>query len=450
MDGATGEMLDGARVFAGEWFCTPDPESESIRGTLTFDGDGGTLDLPSAFSAGISDDGQTHTLFGRLTDGSLMTLPNAHHLGQSWNLHGVTRDTWGCFVALKGRWIPDDSVAEFQAFSLETECLRQWGGVRALPSRREGTDGEIGLSIRLPAIVKASIPDLGSLTLWWGYSYSSGLEKSTISVRPQWQLSTAKPMTFDIAWQEFVVPLIHFMTLATGTHDRVIRFFAHTEDLSFKGIEHIGTVWQSTSDHGEHRPHEYLLPRQVVLERFEDLMVRWFHHSRDYRAALLRFFSVEESPSYYSDDSFDRVLRALEAWHRGKDAGLLMPHDDYDALLDAISAAAPAHEQFLRQRLRHANSISLKDRLDRMLTLAASPVEPVARRFPRLVRRSVDTRNGLAHLGDPGSHLKPSEMMQAQVIWQLVMRSVLLREMGLSTEDVSGAIRRTRERYVLA
>lgn len=176
-------------------------------------------------------------------------------------------------------------------------------------------------------------------------------------------------------------------------------------------------------------------------------MSEWFAVHRAARSSLMDFFLSGFNQYEWAEDSFARIVRGLESWHRTVVGGLYMDESEYQGLYDqaVMSAASTQHREFLRMRLKYGNEPTLKRRLDESVAEAGPPVSDLVSSLDRFTRRVTEARNSLAHRGTSQQIYTRAQMWHAQAILQLVLRSVLLRRLGFGDEEVAACIARTED-----
>jgi hypothetical protein len=64
---------------------------------------------------------------------------------------------------------------------------------------------------------------------------------------------------------------------------------------------------------------------------------------------------------------------------------------------------------------------------------------------PKFVRRVVETRNNITHQSTTGDFFSPPQMAEARDILRRVMRANILRDIGLTEDEVHAALVRSPE-----
>jgi hypothetical protein len=181
-----------------------------------------------------------------------------------------------------------------------------------------------------------------------------------------------------------------------------------------------------------------------LRECLEEVLSAWFHLVDQSSHSIFDFFAVAMTPSMYAEESFLRVARSIESWHRSAIGGTYMSDEDFEKLLDKLTAVMDKDERaFVKPRLR--NQRTLRQRLDELLQVCGEPVVSLLAEYQGFPKRVVNTRNSLAHEGKLGDAFTYAELFWAQKSLEYVFRSVLLRRLGFADEQIIQQVCRTTE-----
>ena len=243
------------------------------------------------------------------------------------------------------------------------------------------------------------------------------------------------------------------MMLVTGTGDRIHRLgVSGAEEYTPDGmeephphgsIEWFPSVWTDQDTEGTiWHDHLASLDDAALLPNF---ISDWLSHAYDNRLALLQFFAPTMGDSVDLEDRFTRIVRGLEIWHRLNVPGQMMPDAEFDAARAAMRGALePSVWRRLRDRLIHANDLSLRERIESTVSLCLPEAQEVVAKFPKFASRVTRSRNGLIHGGLKGPDLTYSQMHLAHKLIEVIMHLRLLASMGLSEREVWVAMQRSR------
>ena len=117
---------------------------------------------------------------------------------------------------------------------------------------------------------------------------------------------------------------------------------------------------------------------------------------------------------------------------------------DFQRLLGKLAKVMDGQERaFIRPRLR--NERTLRQRLDEIIEMCGEPVVTLLAGYRNFPRRVVDTRNSLAHEGRLGESFTYEELFWAQKSLEHVFRSILLRNLGFTDEQIVQQVARTSQ-----
>ena len=126
------------------------------------------------------------------------------------------------------------------------------------------------------------------------------------------------------------------------------------------------------------------------------------------------------------------LAQALESWHRQISCEVAVEQAEFDELVNTLVQYCPqSRQRWLRDRLLHANELSLRQRLTRL-------VRPFSRWFgnsksrERFVRRVVATRNYRTHLTTELEQdaAKGDDLILLYGKLEALFRLLLLQEIG--------------------
>lgn len=443
---------ESLRTFRGQWWLPAEP-TKRVGGTLDFvAGEGGSLEIHGGL-AGEEAPPWPIVIFGD-AGGKLVTITDAHYRGHT--IRGlppdrrISREEWRCFEVLIDHHAEEGGDARFDSFALGTSGLPAWVG-KPSPDMQHGDGGQISIKVDIPAPLSVEIDGVGTVMLSWGEGYQHSGNSISLDVTPRLEFRPLEPTTTQDAWLSFVTPTLFFLTLASGTADRISSLHVGLDDSEEHpyGLyaEMLVARWADELPRSnEARYWEQLLPFSAVEPRFDDLLRNWFDLYATTRDSLLDFFAESFTPFMFAEESFVRVVRSMESWHRAEIGGTYMPAERFEALLHKLRQSLDEEEwAFADMRLAHGNERTLRQRLEELVGLAGQPVQELLARYKAFPQRVVRTRNSLAHEGRLGDAFTEEELFWAQKTLEHVFRSVLLRRLGLAEPEVEEAVRRSAE-----
>jgi hypothetical protein len=245
--------------------------------------------------------------------------------------------------------------------------------------------------------------------------------------------------------------MVFLLTFCTGEPNSVVRIRVSVGDLadidSYQHADVTTARWRTVRTADEPAlPWTHLLPFELVEAHFETMVIRWLDLAQQQRIPLLEYFSVLLDERMFLDESFVRVVRAIEAWHRTRFGGQLLPTDQYKDMLKKLKKMLPVDEWNLaKMRLQHGNQLTLKERLDDLICRAGEPLQAIMQGgYSGFTRRVTLTRNHVAHGGinDPDV-FSDEEMIWARRTLEMVFTVSILDALGFADESPK-LVRRTQ------
>lgn len=439
------------RSFSGKWWLPDLPEQRAV-GTLEYvAGEGGRLELLSSLGASIALP-PSQVVFGVSEEGTPITVCDASVISWSGGLSGdIRKESWRCYSLFVGAHCSKGDATTFRHFSLETSGLPGW--VNRPRAYAKDYFGSSPITFEINRLDPIIVPLDGVAEL--SFSWSDSLHESGLStylqVRPSVNFMPQNPLTTSETWRKFVTPVLFFMTLALGSPDRIVSLFGIPADEPSERprlVEILLPGWAEELTEGSGSPiiHQQLIQFEELLPtRLQTVLTKWFAMVEKSPHSLNDFFGVNESPPINIEDSFLRVARSIESWHRSQFGGSYMDKGIFTEMREKIKSVVTSAtwNEYLSERL--INVPPFAQRLADMVEKAGEPVATKIAQYRDFVERTKKTRNSIAHEGNIGTAFDYLELFWAQKALEHVFRSVLLRELGFTAEEVCTAVGRSRE-----
>lgn len=200
------------------------------------------------------------------------------------------------------------------------------------------------------------------------------------------------------------------------------------------------------------RPHRASGHQRVWLtaplfgDHLATVIERWYQYRRD---SFESFSIVSEYVSFAGQLTWtDRLLllaRFVEVHDRRARPGGQIPKPDHRRRVKAVLAGAPVeHRTWLRESLQFSNNVTLRDRLNGAIAKLGPEVLPMfgGATVDAFAKAVTDTRNYYTHYSSGLADKAVREFALTTLtkrLW-LVVRGLLLLEMGLSRELVAEAL----------
>ena len=440
---------DSSWTAHGQWWLPSSPEHK-VGGVLTMNTDG-RFDLVLSGGLDVDPFSRDQTILGLTGNNERLTASEVYLSGARRAGFGEdashTEQRWRGWTLFRGAHFPEGTATPFSSVSISTDRLSEWCPASLPMTNREGRKTIV--EIEEPDPVRANT-ELGGISIVWPQRESISVDKGvSIAMHPKLVLEPNSPLTLDDLWSHFTMPMLFFLTLCTASPNYVHEIQVTVGDPSH--FETFGTAavitskWRSNAVQEESHYWEHLIPFALVRPQFEQICVTWLNIMDEYRVPLLEFFSVMLERSMFLEDSFLRVVRAIEVWHRLRFGGQILPAVQFKDLMNRLEGSLPTEEwDLVRMRLQFGNEWSLKSRLDDLISRGGEPIAAIMQGgYKRFSRRVVDARNQLTHGGgDEVSPLTDQEMIWARQTLEMVFILDVLDALGVG-ENSSELVRKT-------
>jgi hypothetical protein len=201
------------------------------------------------------------------------------------------------------------------------------------------------------------------------------------------------------------------------------------------------------------RSHRMLFTFAALHDDPGRMIGRWFDiRARVGDAAGFFFAALERGPMTLHSQLFN-LMNFSEAYQRSEHPEQPVGDEVHDELVGRMLAGLPtdAHRDVYKNPLQHANSLTQRQRLDRLIARAAEVVPGVSSlQEAKLGRNLTHTRNWLTHWERRTRHvLEPPELFHALRQFVLVLQINLMLDLGLDEETVATCVRRSYANEVI-
>lgn len=376
-------------------------------------------------------------------------------------------ERWEGWAVAVDSWLPDGKETSVERVVFRSAMLREWAMSVAPRFEWSRDPRTIGGTITEPEPLAAAMP-FGELRLEWtvfGHMSTTGVDETLL---PQIVVDLSEPQTIADTWPAIVVPLLHMLTVFVGAGDNLENLLYRTpagermEDEFAEGAGRTAYVeslpvrqfeWVTSSCMAKPRnseaPHEFehLIATEEAAVRFSELMTAWFALHAKYEGALFDYLSMRIWHAMTIEESFYRIARSLEVLHGIRDSSPRIPRAEFRDVKRKPKEALEGdpHREFKLARLSHADKPSLKERLHALLDLCGPRLlNWIPHGRTTWVFNVVKTRDQMTHVGADGP-LGGESLYEAYHLLDLIMRSVLLRELGYSAPETDERGLHTRD-----
>jgi hypothetical protein len=257
-------------------------------------------------------------------------------------------------------------------------------------------------------------------------------------------------------WQDtWVQPLLDLLRFATREPARVESFVAVLRREDSDATEQTGNSWPTglarqdvefvvpksdlLYDQPRHGYRRMLLSSAAVGDGLETLLVEWWAlNSKLGRAATLLFAVLQRRG--FADSRLVTLASVAEAYHRVSEHAAPIDESRHSKLVEQMLTHVEGdHERRVYgRRLRHANSYTQEERIQRVIARAGVVVPELARKSGRLAARIAATRNDLVHLPvEEEQPLHGVDLVEAGDLLVLALQANLLLDLGIRSEHAT-------------
>lgn len=444
-------------------------EAEELPGELTYDPEVGLrLKIVGLFGGfprvmREGDATEQHPVILGSTAKHEITLYNCAQVNKQINMPGDGSTTFRAVFAVIGGHADGEDLPSVDEMVVRIPLLDAWHPESGLGMQMTQSPEmhltEYSNSYSPPPSVEVELP-WGQIKIvpaaTFHHSNSTADRTSSITEWLDIAIVLSEEEAVDVVLNERISPLVDLATLLTSypaqiTYlglqaqvvglDDVLMEMRQTMDVLFQP-SFAGTLPPVKVD--ERR---FLLPPKAEdCPSVEDLLTRWYECRDRLKRSMDMVFGMERSPrGTYTEVRFLTLCHAAEAMHRDQP----LPQErwtrqEYKALqasaLDAL--ADDATRAFLKEQLKYAKDLTLRDRLMALRDWALGADLGTAMISDAVIARIVKARNNLTHSStkDLARFDDSPDLyyLSQYVIW--LMRACFLIELGLNREQVSALL----------
>jgi hypothetical protein len=205
----------------------------------------------------------------------------------------------------------------------------------------------------------------------------------------------------------------------------------HTVDVVFQSLPHSDR--QPRVDQ-----HRLLVPYSEISTYLGDMISKWFNLHAELRSAINLYIGATTGRRAFVETRFLFLAQALETFHRLTSDATEMDPVLFDTIKETLLNACPAEQKtWLKDRLRHANELSLRKRL-KALIIKFSHLVGHKKGVEDFVQQVVSTPNYLTHYDkkSPHSNVSGAALLRLAIRIEGLMTPPLLDKLGFSVPAI--------------
>lgn len=451
-------LISDDAEFSGEWFLPQVENQPPIAGNLKWTSRRATLHLHDSFTKmeGAIFGGEATSypvVHGQTTGAQLITLMNALSAGRSINFgaHGLRQaERLVSSVVFIGAHVLPDTL--FSEVRVRIPGLQMWIGSSGVSQTilPKAENSNAGVVYHIEGL-KEEITEVPCLpaTLGWGVDrdfsgdlVSEILVKSSACLR----VSSPEPRSFEWYLEQVgkAATLLSFLAGTPMSPDHI------SAKLSGNNIEIEALVALREAKYCLHKnAHAFYMLRSSMEADIGKVFARWFELYEKVGMASQLAQSVLNSRGLWLHVEFLSLMQALEGLHRATMPGLYLSEQDYEPVREALSNAIPAHvladqRESLKSRIKYGNEVSLRKRLDALVsTLPLSLRTQILGQDGTVPRSWIETRNYYTHWDESSRSLAlgASEMHRAGVRMRHLLRALYLNLVGIPDAAIDKSLK---------
>jgi Apea-like HEPN/ApeA N-terminal domain 1 len=246
--------------------------------------------------------------------------------------------------------------------------------------------------------------------------------------------------------------LEQFLTLATGALIRtgsISATFNDSEADEATKPQVVEILYQPVRNASPRapRPDEFLFSLRDIEGMERECLQNWFTKAEWLAPVSAIYFGTLYNPSNYIDFNFLALIQAVEAYHRRSHDETNLPPPEHEARMKAILEAVPAvHRQWLSDKLKYSNELSLRRRLKQLFTQFSFVLDKLVPDSKATINAIYDNRNYLTHYDEKlvDRTERGSRLLYLVEVLKLLLQACLLRELGFPEEKIKTFLLRSR------
>ena len=247
--------------------------------------------------------------------------------------------------------------------------------------------------------------------------------------------------------KDYIRPIQNFLALATGepiTPSNVKGYFVHEGERYPTDISY--QVSFSPESSYIKNPDRLLFRKNDI--DFEKAIKNWIQHFADNQTLHNLYFGTRYNEDMFVENNFLSLVIALESYHNDLFPEYrLMKKEEFKELINDIFESIPDGAN-AKKRIKGllksiGNEPSIKDKLKRVFEEYSDSIRSLIENEDQILSNARDLRNDIAH-GLSSEH-DIDEMLGLAGKLQVVIEIILLKEIGLSFEDITDTMEKNRK-----
>ena len=457
----------------GYWWQPENPDNR-IAGRLSFNPDtGGQLSLLGDFDGferlgkmgdqitihGISESGKQYSLFECWKNSSSLVSSGFRSSGYLVN------------TIIKGHFFQNLDDIRFDSFRVYFKNLDDWLGQVILfitfPKGIETSTNSYSLEYKPESLPEYNLPNFGKIEFLYSHNIHSEhlpyIHNFTAKTEFYVKFIPESPASYDDILNRYSSDFCNFLTLViqNPSYPYKIIGFINSINMELGGTSY-PTPIEIYQDLNylkpiEKRipPHELLFSYRTIQTGFSEYYQNWIRLSRSIKPSIDLYFSTQYRKSLYLEDSFQKVIQAIEVYHRRSEKyrGEFCTKEEYNPLLKSFLDQIPINKidddfrNSLKNKLSYNYQYSLRKRIQDLLVSCIDEygdiISGLYEKPSVWAKKVADRRNFLTHR-EKDQEIDYHELHLWMLQGSLLLQILFYREIGFDGESIVEMIKNNK------
>lgn len=427
----------------GMWFL-PEFPNESLSGTLDIDENGKCqLQVPHNFGS-IQAIGSNETIpiiHGFMADGKKVTLLHCIPTNQQWGFPGFLVTNYTSSIAIIGEWYSSEKDIDVFEMTASYDYLNYWINNRPFEIVGNDEKKEIYMTYRMPERITCNI---GSEEIELTYKVNSKSDSYS-----NFEINQSEFVCFKFAKEVYyqsalirIYDFANFLTLCVGK--RVSPVLITSKNQEGQDIEFIFP--RDKIDNEMVKEQELYIKFTYIRDIFEDTMKKW-QAKKELLKPIIDYFVEAHEKEFRIPISFLKVVQAIEAYSRRMRKNEMLPPEEFEKKVQSILERIDSGEDQKWVRSIISNEPRLRQRLTELFGETNYIFDISSKKRKSFINKIVDTRNYYTHFDNKliDKILKPNEIFYVSGFIKMVLRVLLLQELGLNQQLIVSRMQNDQE-----
>lgn len=376
--------------------------------------------------------------------GGRVTLFGCYLRRVRWH-RGFATETWLVNQGFLGSTHLPGEDPTVRTIDVEFSCLTEWANLGldfGYYELDETEADQIGVRFTPLQPTMSATVEGGLINLHFTSLTTESRTTVQFDARAHLEVILDPPVPLQEAMDRFIRPLENFLTLAAAQTNHVQTLHIGWIDDAKEefGATLLYQPIRSSQNEAAWGPFHSGMFSLIDLENtFSERLAQWLQFYNEYRTVCDLTFSTLYTPREYVEARFLSLIQAIEGLHRQLPGSrkVRTPPEEYSATKKAILDSAPPQTyQLLTSLLGHGNQVTLRERLEDLLSSYADLLpDAAAPTSPAFAGRCAKIRNALAH-HQPLQDRSQAEIDQASETLIGLLCVILLQNIGFSRDEI--------------